>query len=82
MSADLRAREEMLHQLTRPDPDPRVRRRAHALLPLAQEHSVVAVTRLFATAPHRVRQWRAFAPPACIPAQPRSACQLGACLVR
>ena len=59
MSSDLRAQQEMLHQLTRTDPDPRVRRRAHALLLLTQEHSVAAVARLFRTAPHRVRAWRA-----------------------
>jgi transposase len=56
---DLRAQLEVLCQLTRTDPDPRVRRRAHALLLLTQDHSVVAVARLFATAPHRVRAWRA-----------------------
>lgn len=59
MSSDLRAQQETLHQLTRTDPDPRVRRRAHALLLLTQDHSVVTVARLFATAPHRVRAWRA-----------------------
>ena len=58
MSLDLRARHEGLHQLTRTDPDPRVRRRAHALLLLAQDRSVAAVARLFGTAPHRVRAWR------------------------
>ena len=58
MSSDLGAQQEMLHQLTRTDPDPRVRRRAHALLLLTQDSSVVAVARLFATAPHRVRAWR------------------------
>ena len=35
MSADLRAQQETLRQLTRTDPDPRVRRRAHALLLLS-----------------------------------------------
>jgi transposase len=58
MSGDLCAQHEVLHQLTRTDSDPRVRRRAHALLLLTQEHSVVAVARLFETAPHRVRAWR------------------------
>src|SRR5918995_6857331 len=58
MSGDLWAQHEVLHQLTRTDPDPRVRRRAHALLLLTQDHSVVAVARLFETAPHRVRAWR------------------------
>src|SRR5918994_8018456 len=58
MSTDLRAQRETLRQLTRTDPNPRVRRRAHALLLLAEGHAVVAVARLFATAPHRVRAWR------------------------
>src|SRR5215208_7432188 len=59
MLLDLRAQQETLRHLTRTDPDPRVRRRAHALLLLTEGHSVVAVARLFATAPHRVRAWRA-----------------------
>ena len=57
-SSDLRALQETLRHLTRTDPDPRVRRRAHALLLLAEGHSVAAVARLFGTAPHRVRAWR------------------------
>jgi transposase len=59
MSTDLGAQQATLRQLTRTDPDPRVRRRAHALLLLSAGRSVVAVARLFATAPHRVRTWRA-----------------------
>ncbi len=58
MSVDLSAQREVLRHLTRTDLDPRVRRRAHALLLLTQDHSVVAVARLFETAPHRVRVWR------------------------
>ncbi|MDF3016348.1 MAG: hypothetical protein K0R44_1573 [Thermomicrobiales bacterium] len=58
MSWELRAQHEQLRKLTRTDSDPRMRRRAHALLLLTQDHSVVAVARLFATAPHRVRAWR------------------------
>src|SRR5918994_2113652 len=58
MAGDLCAQRETLRQLTRTDPNPRVRRRAHALLLLAEGHAVVAVARLFATAPHRVRAWR------------------------
>jgi transposase len=58
MALDLCAQQETLRQLTRTDPDPRVRRRAHALLLLTEGHAVVAVARLFATAPHRVRAWR------------------------
>jgi transposase len=58
MSMELSAQREVLHHLTRTDPDPRVRRRAHALLLLSRGQSVMAVARLFATAPHRVRAWR------------------------
>ena len=58
MSSDLRAQQEALRHLTRTDPDPRVRRRAHALLLPTEGHSVAAVARLFGTAPHRVRAWR------------------------
>ncbi len=58
MLSDLCAQQEVLRHLTRTDPDPRVRRRAHALLLLTEGHSVVAVARLFETAPHRVRAWR------------------------
>ncbi len=59
MSSDLRARQEVLRRLTKTDRDPRVRRRAHALLLLAEGHSVASVARLFGTAPDRVRAWRA-----------------------
>jgi len=59
MSTDLGAQQATLRQLTRRDPDPRVRRRAHALLLLSEGRSVVTVARLFVTAPHRVRTWRA-----------------------
>jgi transposase len=58
MSGDLVAQQAVLRHLSRTDPDPRVRRRAHALLLLSEGHAVVAVARLFATAPHRVRAWR------------------------
>ena len=58
MSVDLCVQHEQQRQLTRTGPDPRVRR-AHALLLLTQDHSVAAVARLFAMAPHRVRAWRA-----------------------
>jgi transposase len=58
MSSDLHGRQEVLRQLTRTDPDPRVRRRAHALLLVAFGHPVAAVARLFETAPNRVRAWR------------------------
>src|SRR5215208_4013705 len=58
MSMELSTQREVLHHLTRTDPDPRVRRRAHALLLLSRGQSVMAVARLFETAPHRVRAWR------------------------
>ena len=58
MSGDLCTEQEVLRHLSRTDPDPRVRRRAHALLLLTEGHAVVAVARLFTTAPHRVRSWR------------------------
>jgi transposase len=58
MFSGLHSQQETLHHLTRTDPDPRVRRRAHALLLLSEGHPVAAVARLFETAPHRVRVWR------------------------
>ena len=58
MLSELHAQQEPLRHLTRTDPDPRIRRRAHALLLLTQDYSVAAVARLFETAPHRVRAWR------------------------
>ena len=58
MSGDLCTQQAVLRHLSRTDPAPRVRRRAHALLLLSEGHAVVAVARLFATAPHRVRAWR------------------------
>jgi transposase len=58
MSEDLCGQQALLRHVSRTDPDPRVRRRAHALLLLSEGHAVVAVARLFATAPHRVRAWR------------------------
>jgi putative transposase len=50
---------ESLRRLTRTAPDPRVRRRAHAMLLVAEGKPVLEVARLFETAPHRVRAWRA-----------------------
>jgi transposase len=58
MANELTGFQEQLHHLMRTDPDPRVRHRAHALLLVAQEQSVSAVARLFATAGHCVRTWR------------------------
>lgn len=56
--AGLVERVDELRRLVRSDPDPRVRRRAQALLRLAQGASVVGTAPWFRTAPHRVRAWR------------------------
>jgi transposase len=58
MSPTLADRHDELKRLTTTDPDPRVRRRAHALLLVAEGIAVVQVARLFQTAAHRVRAWR------------------------
>ena len=58
--AGLAERVDELRRLVKTDPDPRVRRRAQAVLMLAQGASVVGVARWFRTAPHRVRAWRAW----------------------
>ena len=57
---DWHERVDELRRLVRTDPDPRVRRRAQAVLMLAQGASVVGAARWFRTAPHRVRAWRAW----------------------
>ncbi len=54
----LKERADELRRLAKTDPNPRVRRRAQALFMLAEGASVLAVTRWFRTAPHRVRAWR------------------------
>jgi hypothetical protein len=41
--------------LMRHDLDPQIRRRAHALLLVAEGQPLVHVARLFHTAPHRIR---------------------------
>jgi transposase len=48
-----------LRRLMSSDPAPRVRRRAHALLLMAEGQPLSRVARLFHTAPHRLRAWRA-----------------------
>lgn len=58
MEQDLTEFRQELRRLTRTDPDPRVRHRAHALLLVAEGQTVAAVARLFATAGHCVRAWR------------------------
>lgn len=52
------ARVEQLRHLTKSDPDPRVRRRAHGVLLVEQGHPLAEVARFFGTAPHRVRAWQ------------------------
>ncbi len=51
-------RVEQLRHLTKTDPDPRVRRRAHGVLLAEQAQSLAQVARFFGTAPHRVRAWQ------------------------
>ncbi len=58
MCPDLAPRADDLRRLTRTDPDPRVRRRAHALLLVAEGRPVAAAARLFGTGPNRIRAWR------------------------
>jgi transposase len=58
MSPTLSSSRPLLKNLTKRDPDPRVRRRAHALLLLAEGRPLSHLARLFQTAPHRVRAWR------------------------
>jgi hypothetical protein len=53
--AGLAERVDELRRLVRTDTDPRVRRRAQAVLMLAQGASVLGTARWFRTAPHRVR---------------------------
>jgi transposase len=57
-SADDQERSAQLHHLTKTDPDPRVRRRAHAVLLVEDGQTVASVARLFQTAPYRVRVWQ------------------------
>jgi transposase len=59
MSPTLAPHGDDLRGLARTDPDPRVRRRAHALLLVAEGQAVAAVARTFETGPNRIRAWRA-----------------------
>ena len=55
------AREAQYHELrrlTKTDPDPRVRRRAQALLLVEQGQTKASVARLLGTAAHRIRIWQ------------------------
>jgi len=47
-----------LRHLAKTDADPRVRRRAHAVLLGLEGRAFAEVARLFETAPHRARAWR------------------------
>ena len=58
MCSALAPRPDDLRHLARTDPDPRVRRRAHALLLVADGYPVAAVARLFGTGPNRIRARR------------------------
>jgi transposase len=49
---------DVLRQLARTDPDPRVRDRAQLVLLVAEGEPVIRVARPFRTAPHRIREWR------------------------
>ena len=48
-----------LRQLTKTDPDPRVRRRAQTLLLVGQGQTLASAARLMGTAAHRIRSWQA-----------------------
>jgi transposase len=58
MSPTLSSSRPVLTRLMKRDPDARVRRRAHALLLVAEGRPLSHIARLFRTAPHRVRAWR------------------------
>jgi putative transposase len=51
-------RVEQVRHLTKTDPDPRVRRRAHGALLVEQGQRLALLARFFGTAPHRVRAWQ------------------------
>jgi len=57
-AGDRQAQWEELRRLTRTDADPRVRRRAQAVLLVVEGWSVASVAALFHTAGHCVRAWR------------------------
>ncbi len=58
MSSSLVAQVDTLRHLMRTAPNPRVRRRAHALVLIGEGRSVARAARVFLTAPVRVRSWR------------------------
>jgi transposase len=51
-------RREQLQHVMKTDPDPRVRRRAHALLLVGEGHTQAGVARLFHTSAYRVHVWQ------------------------
>lgn len=55
---DLQERCAALRHLTKTDPDPRVRRRAQAVLLVEEGHSQASAARLFQTSAYRVHVWQ------------------------
>lgn len=55
---EARERREQLQHVMKTDPDPRVRRRAHALLLVAEGHTQASVARLFHTSAYRIHVWQ------------------------
>src|SRR5258707_8770388 len=53
-----REQREQLQHIMKTDPDPRVRRRAHALLLVGEGHTQAGVARLFHTSAYRVHVWQ------------------------
>jgi transposase len=51
-------RREQLQHVMKTDPDPRVRRRAHAVLLVDEGHTQASVARLFHTSAYRVHVWQ------------------------
>lgn len=58
MVGSLAGHRDALRRLVKTDPDPRVRRRAQALLLVAQGGAVLRVAASIGTAAHRIRTWR------------------------
>ncbi len=55
---DAQERHTQLQHIIKTDPDPRVRRRAHALLLVEEGHTQAGVARLFHTSAYRVHVWQ------------------------
>jgi transposase len=58
MAEQTEERRAALHRLTKTDPDPRVRRRAQALLLVEEGHSQASAARLLHTSAYRVHIWQ------------------------